>query len=150
MIQYESLYLLRHVVAIICIYCLLLKIMLPFWARLMVAPPARGRKKVTLLVFRNSGGGCWFYVQKLYVKSKNTYAFEPTFSDIYFIGWFNFSDIFSIFSGLTAFISGTFHFFYFFIFPFNSSWSNVYTWVDFIFLKAHSQYTRSRILIVLE
>ena len=106
MIQYESLYLLR------------------------------GRKKVTLLVFRNSGGGCWFYVQKLYVKSKNTYAFEPTFSDIYFTGWFNFSTIFSSFSGLTAFISGICHFFYFFIFLFNSPWSNAYTWVDFILMEA--------------
>ena len=121
MIQYESLYLLRHVVAIICIYCLLLKIMLPFWARLIVAPPARGRWKVTLSVFLNSGGSCWFLVQEIYVKSNgllsnNTYVFEPTFSDIYFTGWFNFSAIFSSFSGLTAFISGICHFFLLFLF----------------------------------
>ena len=48
------------------LYCLLLKIMLPFWARLIVAPPARGRYKVTLSVFLNSGGSCWFFVQEIY------------------------------------------------------------------------------------
>ena len=116
--------------------------MWPFWARLIVAPPARGRYKVTLSVFLNSGGSCWFFVQEIYTKSngllsKNTYAFEPTFSDIYFTNWFNFSAIFSSFSGLTAFISGICHFFYFFIFLFNSPWSNAYTWVDFILLRAY-------------
>ena len=116
-------------------------IMWPFWARLIVAPPARGRYKVTLSVFLNSGGSCWFFVQEIYTKSngllsKNAFVFESTFSDIYFTGWFNFSTIFSSFSGLTAFISGICHFFYFFIFLFNSPWSNAYTWVDFILMEA--------------
>ena len=45
------------------------------------------------------------------------------------------------FSGLTAFISGIWYFFYFFIFLFSSPWSNAYTWVDFIFLKAYDWLT---------
>ena len=32
-----------------------------------------------------------------------TYVFELPFSDIYFTGWLNFSDIFSVFRGLTGF-----------------------------------------------
>ena len=57
-------------------------------------------------------GGSWpFLKHKIYIKKKDrfpdyTYVFEPTFSDIYFTGWLNFSDIFSIFAGLTGFISG--------------------------------------------
>ena len=68
-------------------------------------------------------GGSWpFLKHKIYSKKKdrfpdNTYVFEPTFSDIYFTGWFYFSDIFSVFAGLTGFISGFFNFFYYFIFP---------------------------------
>ena len=67
---------------------------------------------------------------------KNTYVFEPSFSDIYFTGWFDFSFIFSVFSGLTAFISGIWYFFCFFIFLFNTPWSSEYTWVDFILVQA--------------
>ena len=52
----------------------------------------------------------------IYYVAKNTYVFEPTFSDIYFTGWFIFSDIFSSFSGLTAFISDICHFFTFLLF----------------------------------
>jgi len=67
---------------------------------------------------------------------KYTYVFESSFSDIYFTGWFDFSFIFSVFSGLTSFISGIWYFFCFFIFLFNSPWSNAYTWVDFILMEA--------------
>ena len=68
-------------------------------------------------------GGSWpFLKHKIYSKMKDrfpdyTYVFEPTFSDIYFTGWFYFSDIFSVFAGLTGFISGFLNFFYYFIFP---------------------------------
>ena len=95
--------------------------MWPVWARLIVAPPARGHLEVTLSVFLDSGGSWSFFVQEIYIKtnvrlSKNTYVFEPSFSDIYFTGWFEFSFIFSVFSGLTAFISGIWYFFAFFYF----------------------------------
>ena len=92
-------------------YWVLLIIMWPVWARLIVAPPTRGHLEVTLSVFLDSGGSWSFFVQEIYIKSnvclsRNTYVFEPSFSDIYFTGWFDFSFIFSVFSGLTAFISG--------------------------------------------
>ena len=76
------------------------------------------------------------YIKSKLCLSKNTYVFEPSFSDIYFTGRFDFSFIFSVFSGLTAFISGIWYFFCFFIFLFNSPWSNAYTWVDFILMEA--------------
>ena len=102
-------------------YWVLLIKMWPVWARLIVAPPARGHLEVTLSVFLDSGGSWSFFVQEIYIKSnvrlsKNTHVFEPSFSDIYFTGWFEFSFIFSVFSGLTAFISvfGTFFAFLFF------------------------------------
>ena len=102
-------------------YWVLLIKMWPVWARLIVAPPARGHLEVTLSVFLDSGGSWSFSVQEIYIKSnvrlsKNTHVFEPSFSDVYFTGWFEFSFIFSVFSGLTAFISvfGTFFAFLFF------------------------------------
>ena len=115
--------------------------MWPVWARLIVAPPARGHLEVTLSVFLDSGGSWSFFVQEIYIKSnvrlsKNTYVFEPSFSDIYFTGWVDFSFIFSVFSGLTAFISGIWYFFCFFIFLLNTPWSSEYTWVDFILMQA--------------
>ena len=78
------------------LYCVLLIIMWPFRARLIVAPPARGHLEVTFSVFLNSGGSWRFFEQKIYIKSidrlsNNTYVLEPTFSDILFTGWFNFS-----------------------------------------------------------
>ena len=96
--------------------------MWPVWARLIVAPPARGHLEVTLSVFLDSGGSWSFSVQEIYIKSnvrllKNTHVFEPSFSDIYFTGWFYFSDIFSVFAGLTGFIPCFLNFFYYFIFP---------------------------------
>ena len=98
-------------------YWVLLIKMWPVWARLIVAPPARGHLEVTLSVFLDSGGSWSFFVQEIYIKSnvclsRNTYVFEPSFSDIYFTGWFDFSFIFSVFSGLTAFISGIWYFLY--------------------------------------
>ena len=82
-----------------------------------------------------------YFKHNMYIKlnvclSKNTYVFEPSFSDISFTGWFEFSFIFSAFSGLTAFISGIWYFFYFFIFLFIKSWPNEYTWVAFILMEA--------------
>ena len=53
-------------------YCLLLKIMLPFLARLIVAPQARGRYKVTVSVFLNSGGSCWFLYKK-YIQNRTDF-----------------------------------------------------------------------------
>ena len=84
------------------LYWVLLIKMWPVWARLIVAPPARGHLEVTLSVFLDSGGSWSFFVQEIYIKtnvrlSKNTYVFEPSFSDIYFTGWFDFSFIFSFF-----------------------------------------------------
>ena len=61
------------------------------------------------------------YIKSKLCLSKNTNVFEPSFS---------------AFSGLTAFISGIWYFFYFFIFLFYTPWSNAYTWVDFILMKA--------------
>ena len=115
--------------------------MWPVWARLIVAPPARGHLEVTLSVFLDSGGSWSFSVQEIYIKSnvrlsKNTHVFEPSFSDVYFTGWFEFSFIFSVFSGLTAFISVFGTFFAFFIFLLNTTWSSEYTWVDFILMQA--------------
>ena len=83
-------------------YWVLLIKMWPVWARLIVAPPARGHLEVTLSVFLDSGGSWSFFVQEIYIKtnvrlSKNTYVFEPSFSDIYFTGRFDFSFIFSVF-----------------------------------------------------
>ena len=80
----------------------LLIIMRSVWAQLIVAPPARGHLEVTLSVFLDSGGSWSFFVQEIYIKSnirlsKNTNVFEPSFSDIYFTGWFDFSFIFSFF-----------------------------------------------------
>ena len=57
-------------------------------------------------------GGSWSFLKyKIYSKKKDmfpvyTYVFELPFSDIYFTGWLNFSDIFSVFRGLTGFLSG--------------------------------------------
>ena len=70
--------------------------MWPLRARLIVAPPARGHWEVTFSVFLNSGGSWRFFEQKIYIKSigrlsNNTYVLEPTFSDILFTGWYNFS-----------------------------------------------------------
>ena len=54
-------------------------------------------------------GGSWSFLKyKIYSKKKDmfpvyTYVFELPFSDIYFTGWLNFSDIFSVFRGLTGF-----------------------------------------------
>ncbi len=122
-------------------YWVLPKIMWPSWARLIVAPPASGQLKVTLSVFLNSGGSWWFFEHEIYIKSKgrlsnNTNVLEPAFSDIYFTSWFSFSYIFSVFVGLTGLISGFLHFFNYFIFLFNTSWSHAYDVGWFILMRA--------------
>ena len=86
-------------------------------------------------------GGSWpFLKHKIYSKMKDrfpdyTYVFEPTFSGIYFTGWFYFSDIFSVFAGLTGFISGFLNFFYYFIFPLYFTVTCIRTWVDSYFYR---------------
>ena len=115
--------------------------MWPVWARLIVAPPARGHLEVTLSVFLDSGGSWSFSVQEIYIKSnvrlsKNTHVFEPSFSDVYFTGWFEFSFIFSVFFRFNRVYLGIWYFFCFFIFLLNTTWSSEYTWVDFILWQA--------------
>ena len=68
------------------------------------------------------------YIKLNVCLSNNTYVFEPSFSDISFTGWFEFSFIFSAFSGLTAFISGIWYFFlhfYFSIYQVMAKWIHV-------------------------
>ena len=53
------------------------------------APSAWPFKGNMIVFFYNSGGSWWLFVQELYIKSngrlwKDTYVFEPSFSDIYF------------------------------------------------------------------
>ena len=86
-------------------------------------------------------GGSWpFLKHKIYSKKKDrfpdyTYVFEPTFSDIYVTDWFYFSDIFSVFAGLTGFISGFLNFLYYFIFPLYFTVTCIKTWVDSYFYR---------------
>ena len=86
-------------------------------------------------------GGSWSFLKyKIYSKKKDmfpvyTYVFELPFSDIYFTGWLNFSDIFSVFRGCTGFLSGFFNFFNYFIFLLYFTVTCLKTWVDSYFYR---------------